>query len=148
MFKEICNKDPKHLSNLVLAYVGDSVFELYTRLYMVNSSNDLMKGLHRKTISIVSAKGQAASTRIIMESLTEDEIAIFKRGRNTHTRSMSKNADAVDYQTATGIESLIGYLYLSKKEERLKEIITMLIESGLNANSESGDIKSENTKTD
>ena len=141
MFKEICNKDPRHLSNLVLAYVGDSVFELYTRLYMVESSNELMKGIHSKTISIVSAKGQAASTRKIMELLTEDEIAIYKRGRNTHTRSMSKNADAVDYQTATGIEALIGYLYLSQKEERLKEIITLLIEAGLQNNAENTDLK-------
>jgi len=136
MFEELCQKDPKELSNLMLAYVGDSVFELYSRLYVLENTKDQMKGIHKKTISIVSAKGQANSIRKILELLTEDEANVFKRGRNTHTSSMSKNASAADYQTATGAEALIGYLFLSKRYDRVKFIINEMIKIALSINEE------------
>ena len=131
MFEQLCQRDPKELSNLMLAYVGDSVFELYARLYVLENSKEQMKGVHKKTISIVSAKGQANSIRSLMDILSEEELNVFKRGRNTHTSSMSKNASAADYQTATGAETLIGYLFLYKRFDRLKFIINVNIKANM-----------------
>lgn len=128
MIQHTCQGDPRLLPATVLAYIGDSVFELYTRLYVVDHCESQVKGIHRKTISIVSAKAQAAGMRRILDTLTEEEVLIFKRGRNTHTRSMAKNADAADYQVATGFETLIGYLYLTGNEDRLYTILSNMIE--------------------
>jgi len=128
IFENLCCKDPKNISNLALAYVGDSIYELYIRLYVVEKYSETMKGLHRKVIKAVSATGQANSFRKITQILTEKEMQIFKRGRNTHTTSMSKNANPADYQTATGIEALIGYLYIEKNYERVELIMKKMAE--------------------
>lgn len=117
------NGDPRQLPASVLAYIGDAVFELYTRLNVIDITQGQVKGIHHKTISMVNAKAQAAAAYKAMEMLDDEEINIFKRGRNNHSKSMAKNANPADYQAATGFETLIGYLYLMKREERLKEIL-------------------------
>lgn len=126
MFDNSYKGDIKLLPTSVLAYVGDAVFELYARLFVVNNSQGHIKGIHHKTIAIVCAKAQATFARSIISDLTDEELNIFKRGRNTHSHSMAKNADPADYQVATGLETLIGYLYLNKEEDRLKEILNKL----------------------
>ncbi|MHB1452498.1 MAG: Mini-ribonuclease 3 [Saccharofermentanales bacterium] len=127
MFTDLKNKDPRSIPNNVLAYIGDCVFELYSRLYIVNGSDEKMTEIHSRNISIVNAGAQAASARRILDQLTDEELQIFKRGRNSNTGTMSKNANAADYRVATGIEALLGFLFLAKKEERLKEILELLI---------------------
>jgi len=129
MFSELMFKDPRSIPSNVLAYIGDCVFELYSRLYVVNGSDEKMTGIHSRNISIVNAGAQAASARRIMEQLTEEELQIFKRGRNSNSGAMSKNANAADYRVATGIEALLGFLFLARREDRLKEILGWLIDS-------------------
>ena len=129
IFEKLCSKDPKNISNLTLAYLGDSIYELYMRLYVLGNCSENIKGLHRKVIKAVSATGQANSFRKISDILTEKELQIFKRGRNTHTSSMSKNANPADYQTATGVEALIGYLYIEGNYERVELIMKKMAET-------------------
>jgi len=120
--------DPRLLPTSILAYIGDGVYELYMRLYIIDHEQGQVKGIHHKTIARVNAKAQAAAAYQLMESLTEEERQVFKRGRNTHSRSMAKNADPVDYQVATGFETLIGYLYLTDRKDRLKELFQKITE--------------------
>jgi ribonuclease-3 family protein len=120
--------DIKTLSPLVWAYVGDSVYEMYIRVHLVNTSTAKPHKLHIESIKYVKAKAQAEILERIMGSLTEKEIEIVKRGRNAENHHVAKNATVADYSHATGFEALIGYLYLSKEDERLKEILDMCID--------------------
>jgi len=120
--------DIKTLSPLVWAYVGDSVYEMYIRVHLVNTSTAKPHKLHIESIKYVKAKAQAEILEKIMGSLTEKEIEIVKRGRNAENHHVAKNATVADYSHATGFEALIGYLYLSKEDERLKEILDMCID--------------------
>ena len=117
--------DAKMLSPLVWAYVGDSVYELFIRTYLVNNSNSKPHKLHIETIKFVKAESQANILNNIWSKLTEEEQEIFKRGRNTENHHLPKNGNVADYSHATGFEALIGYLYLSKQDERLKEILKL-----------------------
>jgi len=116
-------------SPLSLAYVGDAVYEVYVRSYVMQKGNMQVNKLHHAATRYVSAKAQSFIIHSIMEHLTEEEIAIFKRGRNSHSYTSAKNADIVDYRHATGFEALIGYLFMSKNFDRLNEIIRMSIEA-------------------
>ena len=120
--------DVKMLSPLVWAYVGDSVYELYIRTQLVNFSNAKPHKLHLETIKFVKAEAQAKILDKIWDSLTEEEQEIFKRGRNTENHHLPKNGNVADYSHATGFEALIGYLYLSKQDERLEEILKLCID--------------------
>ncbi|MBR3512248.1 MAG: Mini-ribonuclease 3 [Clostridia bacterium] len=120
--------DIKTLSPLVWAYVGDSVYEMFIRVHLVNTSTAKPHKLHIESIKYVKAKAQAEILERIMGSLTEKEIEIVKRGRNAENHHVAKNATVADYSHATGFEALIGYLYLSKEDERLKEILDMCID--------------------
>lgn len=120
--------DVKMLSPLVWAYVGDSVYELFIRTHLVNYSNAKPHKLHIEAIKYVKAKAQADILKKIHDSLTEEEKDIVRRGRNTENHHVAKNADLADYTQATAFEALIGYLYLSKQDERLKEILNMCID--------------------
>lgn len=117
--------DVKMLSPLVWAYVGDSVYELFIRTHLVNFSNAKPHKLHIETIKFVKAESQAKILNKIWDNLTEEEQEIFKRGRNTENHHLPKNGNVADYSYATGFEALIGYLYLSKQDERLKEILKL-----------------------
>lgn len=120
--------DVKMLSPLVWAYVGDSVYELFIRTYLVNNSNSKPHKLHLETIKFVKAEAQAKILEKIWDNLTEEEKEIFKRGRNTENHHLPKNGNVADYSHATGFEALIGYLYLSKQDERLEEILKLCID--------------------
>ena len=115
------------LSPLTWAYVGDCVFELYIRTKLVNETKLKPHELHIKAISYVKAKSQAEMLLKIHDSLTEEEQDIVRRGRNAENHHLPKNANVQDYMYSTAFEALIGYLYLCKKENRVKEIIEMAI---------------------
>jgi len=121
-------QDAKMLSPLVWAYIGDSVYELYIRTYLVNNSNAKPHKLHLETIKYVKAEAQANILDKIWDKLTEAEQEIFKRGRNTENHHLPKNGNVADYSKATGFEALIGYLYLTKQDERLEEILKLCID--------------------
>ena len=116
------------IDSKALAYVGDAIYELYIREYIVNSSREQVSKMHRKTVKYVSAKAQAKIIENIMEELTEKEIDIFKRGRNAVANTIPKNTDVITYKIATGFESLVGYLYMAKENDRLQYLINKSIE--------------------
>ena len=117
------------MSPLVLAYLGDTVYESYIREYLITKNiNKKVNDLHKTAIKYVKAKAQATIIHELEDELTEEETRIYKRGRNQKSHTKAKNADIVDYKCATGFESLIGYLYLSKDIERLEYIVYKGIE--------------------
>ena len=113
--------DVNTMSPLVWAYIGDSVYELYIRMHLVNNSKAKPHKLHMESIKYVKAKSQADILKKIEKFLTEKELEIVKRGRNAENHHLPKNATLQDYMYSTGFEALIGYLYLTKQEERLTE---------------------------
>ncbi|MBQ6860480.1 MAG: Mini-ribonuclease 3 [Clostridia bacterium] len=115
-------------SSLVLAYMGDAVYEKSVREYVVKQGVCKNGALHKKSIKYVSANGQSYAVKMLEEKLTNDELDVVRRGRNANPHSSAKNADIVDYKYATGFEALIGYLYLTEQYERMEEIIKLTIE--------------------
>lgn len=110
-------------SGLNLAYVGDAVFELYVRTFLIKKGNMPVNRLHKAAVGYVSASAQARMSEAVQPLLNEREKRILKRGENAKPHSISKNADRVEHEKATGFEALIGYLYLKGDEKRLTEII-------------------------
>ncbi len=115
------------LSPLTWAYVGDAVYELYIRTNLVNKTKLKPHKLHIESIKYVKAKAQANILKEIMDKLTDDEKEIVRRARNAENHHLPKNAEPEDYMYSTAFEGLIGYLYLCKKDERLKEILEMSV---------------------
>lgn len=111
------------LSPLTWAYVGDCVYELYIRTKLINKTNLKPHKLHIETIKYVKAQAQAEFLKDIYEELTDDEKDIVRRGRNAENHHLPKNCDVQDYMYATAFEALIGYLYLTKQNDRLKQIL-------------------------
>lgn len=117
----------KLISPLTWAYVGDAVYELYIRNYLIHNTNLKPHRLHIETIKYVKAKAQAQILERLEPVLTEEEKDVVRRGRNTQTHSAPKNADPADYMYATAFEALIGYLHLTNQEERLQEILELCV---------------------
>ena len=117
--------DINMLSPLTWAYVGDAVYELYIRTNLVNNTKSKPHKLHLESIKYVKAKAQADLLKKIEEILTEEEKDIVRRARNAENHHLPKNADPADYMYSTAFEGLIGYLYLTKKDERLAEILKL-----------------------
>ncbi len=120
--------DVKMLNPLVLAYVGDSVYDTFVRTLLVSSGYGHVSKLHKLSIQFVKAKAQADILGKINELLTSEEQDIARRGRNTKSSTIPKNADISDYRHATGFEALIGYLYLTGQIDRLMEVIRLIVE--------------------
>lgn len=120
-------EDVNLMKPLVWAYIGDSIYEIFIRMKLVNSTNLDPHRLHIESIKHVKAQAQAETLSNIYDKLTEKEKDIVRRGRNAETHHIPKNAELKDYKYATAFEALIGYLYLSKQDERLKEILNMCI---------------------
>ena len=118
----------KDISIQGLAHVGDAVFELMIRTWLCTNGTFTAKKLHDRAVSFVSAKAQAAAAEKIFSKLTEEETAVFKRGRNTHVNSIPKASTHGQYHAATGIEALFGYLYIGGSVDRLNELFTLIIE--------------------
>lgn len=119
--KELSGEDIMMLSPLQLAYIGDSVYELLVRTYLVTKGISV-KNLHKATTNYVKAKAQAKFAHELEEKLTEKEKLIIKKGRNAKSNTSPKNTDIIDYKYATGFECLFGYLYLMNQDERIKEL--------------------------
>jgi len=116
------------MSPLTWAYVGDCVYELYIRTKLVNETYLKPHKLHIESIKYVKAKAQAELLEKIMDKLTEEEQDIVRRARNTQNHHLPKNSNVTEYMYATAFEGLIGYLYLTKQDERLKEIFSKIID--------------------
>lgn len=117
------------MSPLVWAYVGDSVYELFIRTHLVETTKLKPHKLHIETIKYVKAKAQADILESLQDILTEKEKEIVRRARNTENHHVPKNADPKDYMYATAFEGLIGYLYLSNQKKRLEEILNKCIKN-------------------
>lgn len=111
------------MSPLTWAYVGDAVYELFIRMNLVNTKKSKPHMLHIESIKYVKAEAQANILKRIYDELTEDEKDIVRRGRNAENHHLPKNANVQDYMYSTAFEALIGYLYLTKQTDRLKEIL-------------------------
>ena len=118
--------NPENLPPLVLAYVGDAVYELYVRCRLVASGLTRVGPLHQEAIKLVRATCQAQFLHQIEENLTEEEQRVMKRGRNAKSGHVPRSTEVVDYRWSTGLESIIGYLYLKRRYDRLQEILSRL----------------------
>ncbi len=123
-------KDYRQLNGLALAYVGDAIYEVYVRDYLIQSGLTRPNQLHKTATHYVSAKAQASLIQKMQDQqlLSEEEQEIFRRGRNSKSYTSAKNADIITYRISTGFEALIGYLHLTKQTERLEELVQWCIE--------------------
>jgi ribonuclease-3 family protein len=126
--EELCGKKlndeaVRMMSPVKLAYIGDAVFELYIRTYVINSNKGHVKDLNKDAVKFVSAVGQSKVARNLDKIITEEEMTILKRGRNQKSLSAPKNTSIGDYKYATGFESLLGYLFLMGNIDRIRTII-------------------------
>ena len=122
---DLHNVDINTYSPLTLAYIGDSVYDLVIRSYVVGLGNVPNKKLHGKAVKYVSAVSQAQIMEKIKPALSEEELSIYKRGKNSKPSSKAKNATQKEYLKATGFEALLGYLYLLGREDRIFELVKM-----------------------
>ena len=116
------------ISNLGLAHIGDSVFELLCRSYLCARGGKNVGNLHRDTIAMVKATAQAEFVDRLLPLLTEEEMAYYRRGKNAHVHAVPKSATAAEYAKATGLEALFGALYLAGKTQRLNELFRAVME--------------------
>lgn len=121
--------DIQTYSPLTLAYIGDCVFDLIIKTKIIAAGNKQVQKLHKETSSYVQASAQSAMMRKMQEVLTEEELKVYKRGRNAKSVSPAKNQSITDYRRATGFESLIGYLYLKKEWERMVDLVKIGLDS-------------------
>ncbi len=127
----LSGQDIRTYSPLVLAFIGDGVYDLVIRTLVVEQGNTHANILHRRTSKIVKAETQAAVIEALLPVLTEEEQAVYKRGRNAKSGTKARSASLADYRKATGFEALIGYLYLEHRIERVLELVkTGLIKAG------------------
>ena len=120
--------DPRQLSPLTLAFVGDCVFELFVREKLVCQGNCPVKKLHQRSVEQVCASAQSRFSQKLFPLLTEEEQQVYQRGRNAHVNHVPKHASVADYHAATAFETLFGYLYLSGRIERLRELFQICLE--------------------
>ena len=129
---DITSKDIRTYSPLTLAYIGDAIYDLVIRSVLVNRGNTAVNNLHKKASAIVKAPAQAAVAASIMEDLTEEEKDIYRRGRNSKPHTKAKNASTMEYLEATGLEAVVGFLYLKGDTDRALDLIKLGLErSGL-----------------
>lgn len=119
------DKSIRELSPLALAFLGDGVYELLVRTYVLDK-NKLANKLHKEAVNFVKAKAQAESIRRVLSKLSEDEKAVFNRGKNAKPHTMAKNQTTFDYKMATGLEALFGYLYLLNRGDRILELFKLM----------------------
>lgn len=120
---ELEEVDIRTYSPLTLAFIGDCVYDLIIRTILVGEGNRAVNGIHKDKSNLVNAGKQAEMAEKMKEFLSEEELEVYKRGRNSKPQSRAKNAGIADYQKATGFEALIGFLYLQGKNDRILEIV-------------------------
>ena len=118
-------QDLRTYSPLTLAYIGDAIFELVVRTVLVERKNTQAEKLHKAATKVVKAETQALMIEALKEELTEEEMAVYKRGRNAKAVTRAKNATMSEYRRATGFEALMGYLYLKGDMERMIKLIRL-----------------------
>lgn len=121
-------QDARTYSPLALAYIGDAIYDLIIRTVVVERANRPANKLHHITVQYVKASAQALIVQTLMEELTEEEQAVYRRGHNSKPHTMAKNASAGDYLKATGFEAVLGYLYLNGRMDRVLELVKRGIE--------------------
>lgn len=129
LYRNDFKKEEAHLINpLTLAFIGDAVYEVFIRTYVIRRNKDMkIQKLHLETVGYVKATSQSTYAKRILDLLTEEEMAVFKRGRNSKS-GVPKNANVTDYRYATGFESVIGYLYITGQNERLNFLLERVVE--------------------
>ncbi len=130
-FLSVCSdefpENPKTLSALSLAFIGDAVYEVMVRRFILSKAEMTVKDLHKQAVKYVNASFQAEAAESLLGLLTEEELSIYKRGRNAHSAHTPKNKTEAQYHKATGFEALIGYLYLKGEYNRLSEFFNIVI---------------------
>ena len=124
----LSNDEIRGISSIGLAHLGDAVYELLVRTYLCAHGKATGKGLHRATIELVCAPKQAELAERILPLLTEEENAVFKRGRNANVHSVPQHASRAQYQQATALEALFGWLYLNGEKARINELFNIMME--------------------
>lgn len=127
---ELEDTDIRSYSPLNLAYIGDAIYELVIRTILVEKGNTQVNKLHQRASKLVKASAQSEIIEKLKPYLTEEEMGIFKRGRNAKSFTMAKNASMSDYRRATGFEALMGHLYLTEQWDRMLELIKIGITEG------------------
>ena len=125
--------NPREYSPLALAYIGDTVYDLFIRTKVLAKGNRHVTDMHRESVSFVKAHSQSVSAYALEQVLTEEELRVLKWGRNAKSNTTPKNADVAEYRMATGFETLIGYLYLSRADERLSYLLEIAYNAVLNS---------------
>ena len=125
---DITSKDIRTYSPLTLAYIGDAIYDLVIRSVLVNRGNTAVNNLHKKASAIVKTPTQAAIAAAIMEDLTDEEKDIYRRGRNSKPHTKAKNASTMEYLEATGLEAVVGFLYLKGDMDRALDLIKLGLE--------------------
>lgn len=120
---DLSDIDTVNYSPLTFAFIGDAIYELVIRTMIVDEANRSANDLHKESSNYVKASTQAKLSEILMDEFDEEELAVFKRGRNAKINTKAKNASLSDYKKATGFEAVMGYLYLEGKSERMIELI-------------------------
>lgn len=120
-------KPPDQMHPIALAYIGDAVFEVFIRQYVLARPNHRPDHLHKQATRFVAAKAQAKLLGELLPALTDEELAVVKRGRNAKSGSAPKSADILEYRQSTAFECLIGYLYYAQKTERLTELLMLVV---------------------
>lgn len=115
------------ISSIGLAHVGDAVYEILVRTWLCAHGKETGKGIHRAAIELVCAKEQSRRAELILPVLTEEEQAVFRRGRNAHVHRIPNNTTRHDYQQATALEALLGYLYLNGCKDRINELFLIMM---------------------
>lgn len=122
------NIDVREYDVKALAYIGDAVYEVYVRRYLMQYSREQVSKLHKKAVKYVSAKAQACVIENIQEQMEQDILAIFKRGRNASSNTVPKNTDVITYKIATGFEAIVGFMYLTNQIQRLDAFVSQAFE--------------------
>lgn len=120
---------PQQMNPLALAYLGDALYDLFIRQYVLSQKNHRVNTLHREATRYVSARAQAAAVRLWEEQLTEEERDVMRRGRNAKSHAAPKNTGVQEYRHSTGFECLLGYLYLMKRFERMEQLMRLTVDS-------------------
>lgn len=126
---EMKEVDIQTYSPLTLAYIGDSIYDLMIKSLVINQGNKQVQKLHKETSSMVQASAQSLMMRVIQPHLTEEEHAVYRRGRNAKSVSPAKNQSITDYRRATGFEALMGYLYLQQNFVRMVDLVKIGLKS-------------------
>ena len=126
--KPLSEAEANAQSALALAHVGDAVYELLVRSMLASQGPAAVQDLHRKTVSYVRAEAQARTAKKLLPALNEEETAVYKRGRNSHVHGIPAHANPGEYHSATGLEALLGWLYLQGRTERILELFRTVTE--------------------